>query len=196
MYADIDSYDINVCNQALMKIGATRITSFDDATVNARDCEASYAVSRDQVLEAFPWTFAKRRAVLAQASDAPAFGYSYQYSLPSDCLKVLSIVEVPSITKEPDWVVEGALLLTNEEEVYLHYTRVVEDATHYSPSFIRALSLYLAAHLAMSIAKNAKLANELEDKYVRYIEREAMVINARQNNEAPYQSNAYVDSRS
>jgi len=196
MYADIDAVDINVCNQALMKIGAKRITAFDDATVEARDCSASYATSRDQVLEAFPWSFAKRRSIRTAATDTPAFGYSYQYVLPSDCLKVLSIQADPSKGKEPDWTVEGNYLLTNEEEVFMHYTARVEDATHFSPSFIRALSLYLAAHFAMSISKSAKLANELEDKYIRYIEREAMVINARQSNETTYQDNAYVDARS
>ena len=196
MYADIDAIDISVCNQALMKIGASRIAGFDEKTVQARDCEASYALSRDQVLEAFPWSFAKRRSVRTAATDTPAFGYSFQYVLPSDCLKVLSILADPSSAEEPVWVVEGNYLLTDEEEVYMHYTASVTDATHFSPSFIRALSLYLASLLAMSIGKSAKLANELEDKYIRYIEQEAMVINARQSNEPIYQANSYVDSRS
>lgn len=196
MYADIDAIDINVCNQALMKIGAKRITAFDDATVEARDCSACYTTMRDQVLEVIPWSFAKRRSIRTAATDTPAFGYTYQYALPSDCLKVLSILAYPAQGKEPNWTVEGNYLLTNEEEVFLHYTARVEDATHFSPSFIRALSLYLAAHLAMSISKSAKLANELEDKYIRYVEQEAMTINLRNSNEEQYQDNAYADSRS
>lgn len=195
MYADIDSYDINVCNQALMQMGGKRIAAFSDASVEERDCEAIYTTLRDQVLEAFPWTFAKRRKQLVVSTVTPDFGYSYQFRLPADCLYPLSIVQNPLDTEEPDWIVEGDYLLTDEEEVYLHYTSRVESADKYTPSFVTALSLLMASRLAMSIGKNPKLSNELHDKYIRYIEQDAMVINDRIGSAKKFKPTEYADAR-
>ncbi len=194
MQIQITAYDINVCNQALMQMGGKRISGFDDNSVEERDCEAIYETLRDQVLEAFPWTFAKRRASLVQATETPDFGYSYFYALPADCLNPGKMDSAVG-TAEAEWTVEGEMLLTDEEEVNLHYTAKVVDAQKYSPSFIQALALLMASRLAMSIGKNAKLANELEDKYIRYVEQQAMVVNARIGNEAPYKPSEYEDAR-
>lgn len=194
MYQDIDAYDINVCNQALMRIGGKRISAFDDTTVEARDCAAMYETLRDLVLESFPWTFAKNRATLKMATDTPDFGYSYYFTLPSDCLRPLKI-DTQDLMEEPEWVVEGDFLLTDEEEVNLHYIKRVYDAQKYSPSFVNALSLLIASRLAMSVAKNQKMYRELNDEYIRYLEQDAMVVNAGIGNEKPYKPSTYADAR-
>lgn len=192
MYQDTNDYDIALCNQALLQMGGKRITDFDDSSVEARDCNTFYPFVRDQVLEAFPWRFAKKRATLKMSSITPAFGYSYAFNLPADCLRPLSIDY--DAGDEPNWEREGTVILTDEEEVNLHYIARV-DSSRFSPSFIRAASLLLASRLAMSVGKDKKLAAELEDKYIRFIEQDAMVLNARSSNPPIKTPTGYVEAR-
>ena len=194
MYPEITEADIKICNRALGRMGGKKISSFGDSTPEERDCELFYAETRDEILESFGWSFCKKRATLVQGGDTPDFGYSYSFGLPSDCLQPVSI-NTSIATAEPDWVSENGFLLTNEEEVNLKYKASV-GADKFSPSFKSAFILLLASRLAMSVAKNAKLADSLENKYIQYVASEAMTINAATSREEEYTPSTYEDARS
>jgi hypothetical protein len=66
--------ETSICNSALTRIGAARITSLTDDSKQARACTASYALMRDEVLRSHPWNSAISRASVASLADAPAFG--------------------------------------------------------------------------------------------------------------------------
>ena len=70
---------VQICNNALIKLGANTITSLSDDTKPARLCNKIYTVLRDDLLRSHPWNFAIGRSSLAQLVDAPAFGFSFQY---------------------------------------------------------------------------------------------------------------------
>ena len=94
--------ETSICNSALTRIGAARITSLTDDSKQARACTASYALMRDEVLRSHPWNSAISRASVASLADAPAFGYDNQFQLPADCLRMLEVYD----SRLP-WVVEG-----------------------------------------------------------------------------------------
>ena len=63
-----------LCNSALAKIGAARITALDEGSKNANLCAELYERSRDDLLRAHSWNFATARAKLAKKGAAPTFG--------------------------------------------------------------------------------------------------------------------------
>src|SRR3546814_12782163 len=73
-----------ICNSALAKIGAARITALGEASRNASLCAELYDKCRDDLLRAHSWNFATARAKLARADTAPAFGPASAYALPAD----------------------------------------------------------------------------------------------------------------
>lgn len=141
---------VDVCNSALQKIGATRILSLADNSREARECNIAYDSNRRDELRKHAWVFAKKRAVLAPDSAAPAFDYAYQFTLPSDCLRVL----LPQ-DSTLDWAVEGRKILTNANSKFtllttgtpqlnLTYLADVEDCAQWDPSFYNVMAISLA----------------------------------------------------
>lgn len=83
--ASIDS--VFICNMALSHIGAkSYIESLAEQTAEAKQCKMWYQFSLVQCLEAFDWSFARKRDQLAPASDAPPAQWSYRYQYPADCV--------------------------------------------------------------------------------------------------------------
>jgi hypothetical protein len=85
--------EVSICANALRRLGDDPITSLTDDTERARLCNAFYTDARDAVLRSHPFNFSITRTTLAQLSDTPAYGYDYQYALPTDpyCLRVLEM---------------------------------------------------------------------------------------------------------
>ena len=85
--------DVSICSNALRRLGDSPITSLTDDTERARLCNSFFTDARDTVLRTHPWNFSITRASLAQLSEAPAYGFSYMYALPTNpyCLRVLEM---------------------------------------------------------------------------------------------------------
>ena len=82
---------VQICNSALNQLGAASITSLTDNSKNARLCNERYATVRDAVFRSHPWNSLIKRQQLAQDTATPAYGFSYQFTLPSDCLRLLNL---------------------------------------------------------------------------------------------------------
>ena len=106
--------DSQIANVALTMLGSQRIAILSEDSEPARRVNAVYDILRDELLMEHPWTFAVERTSLAQLSDTPAFGYSYQYQLPSDCLKFLD-----RKNQSYDFRVEGSTVLCDSSTLYV-----------------------------------------------------------------------------
>lgn len=62
------STSVDICNAALIKVGAETITALSDNNKRARACNERYADIRDVVLAAHPWNFAIGRTQLVDIS--------------------------------------------------------------------------------------------------------------------------------
>jgi len=80
--------EVDVCNDALSQIGASVITALDDGSVNANHCTRLYPQLRKGLLRSHHWNFAEDRIELAQDATAPAFEFSFSYTLPANLLKI------------------------------------------------------------------------------------------------------------
>lgn len=164
--------DVSISNLALQKLGAIRINSLADDSRNARSCNACYEALRDEEMGAYPWNFAKKRAVLAPSTIAPAFDYTYAFPLPPDCLSVL----LPNRTNL-DWAIElnddnMLSILTNEgPSINLKYLKRITDPTRFDQSFVLGLAYKMAFHMAEEITQSNEKKQDAAQAYKDVIAR-------------------------
>jgi len=82
---------VDICNSALNLLGASTISALTDDTKNARLCNQRYEPVRNRIFRSHPWNCLIKRVQLAQDSAAPVIEFANQYTLPTDCLRVLKI---------------------------------------------------------------------------------------------------------
>jgi hypothetical protein len=173
--------EVDICNRALQKLGASRIISRTDNTKEARACNFAFDIVRDSELRIHNWNFAVKRVVLAEDTSTPDFGYGHQFQLPSDWLRNYmssDSTQGSSGDVKPSWKTEGKKILTDDGGSFnLKYIARVEDTTQFDSLFVESLAAKMAYELAEELTQsNTKKAAALED-YNRTI-REAKRIDA------------------
>jgi len=156
---------VGICNLALALIGKEPIRNFtDEHNERARMCERFYEATRDRILGAFDWGFARKLAKLQKVVDPnlviPTNWYAYQ--LPADC-KAPRDVHPPGNRQR--WRITGDMVLVPLDPVYLWYTALVEDASLFSDGFIDMLSIGLAEKLCMPLTHDKALKHELRNDF-------------------------------
>lgn len=161
-----------IANRMLKKVGAGRVN--DIATENNKRANAvndMFDIVRDAVLADAKWNFATKRVVLAPNGNTPAWGYKYEYDLPSDFIAVQEVKdednEDPRSVRK-DWKEEDGKLVTDvEDAVYLKYTYRVEDTEKFSALFVEAFAtagaLEIVEELTQSNTKKQLLQSDLDD---------------------------------
>ena len=139
--------EVDISNKALLLLGAEKIISFTDGTVNSTLCNDLWPVVRDSVLRAHPWNCVVKRAQLT-ISTTPAWGYSYAFALPSDCLRILEIEDAV------EHKIENGNLLADVDAVNIKYIYQETDPTKYDTLLVSAMAAALAAELAYPITRS------------------------------------------
>jgi hypothetical protein len=155
---------VSIANLALTILGADRITSLDDNAENARRLSTIFDSALEDVLRAHPWNFAIVRAQLALLATTPTFEYDYEYQLPGNCLRVISVSDGTNIIT--DFKIEGRKLLCDETTVYIKYIANITDPNQYTSQFIYVLATRLAAEIAYATTNNKATAEEMFQLYV------------------------------
>lgn len=165
------SSEVDICNLALAHIGdEAQVVAIRpaDGTVQADHCARFYPMARDLLLEMHPWTFATKRAQVAEVENPSPDDWQYAYALPSTCIRPLSALlsGVPERSfgnSDTDagsfpYIVEASadgtpVLYTNVETAVLRYIDRVTDTTRFSPGFVAAFGRLLASYLSGPILK-------------------------------------------
>jgi len=187
---------VDICNSALNLLGASTISALTDDSKNARLCNQRYEPVRNRIFRSHAWNCLTKRVQLAQDSTAPVVEYSYAYTLPSDCLRVLKIHTgaTDSIASDIDYQVEGRKIKTNEGTVYLVYIALVSDPNEFDVYLQEALAAGLAADIAYAVTNNATLAKNYQEVADERL-REARFIDATENSLGTIESNEFTDAR-
>ena len=151
---------VQICNSALNQLGAASITALTDNSKNARLCNERYNTVRDSVFRSHPWNSLIKRIQLAQNTATPVYGFSYQFNLPSDCLRVLTIDAYNS-----DFKVEGRKILCNESSIKLIYVSQVTDPNEMDVLLRETIAAALAADIAYAITANLQVTKLMQERY-------------------------------
>lgn len=146
--------EVDIINSSLNMVGASNIISRGEDSKSARITNQRYDYVRDAVLRAHPWNCAIARAEVAADTDTPAFGYSYQFTLPTDpyCLRVLGLDYL-----DVDFSVEGRKIHSNESTINLKYIARVTDPNEYDQLLIETIAARLAADTSFALVQSTSL---------------------------------------
>ena len=187
---------VDICNSALNLLGASTISSLTEDSKNARLCNQRYENIRNRMFRSHAWNCLTKRVELAKDSTAPVVEFANQYTLPTDCLRVLKVHTgtTDSIKDQIDYVVEGRKIKTDEGTIFLIYIATITDPNQYDTYLTEALAAAIAADLAYAITNNATLANNYQSLADERL-REARFIDATANSLGTVESNEFTDAR-
>jgi len=190
--------ETTICNLALGRLGSQRILDITEDSVEGRACALQYPMVRDELLRMHRWNFAIKRDTLTALASAPAFGWGKQYTLPSDCLRVLQLNAWEETEVPRKWEVEGRFLLTDEDTAQIKYVKRETDPAIYDSVFIAALSCKLAAMIAKDVTGSSTMATEALTEYERILGPNARRMDAhegRKKRKPPWVESDLVHSR-
>ena len=147
---------VDICNGALNQLGATTILSLTEDSKNARLCNSRYTQVRDSLFRSHPWNCLQKRASLAKDTATPAWGFTAQFTLPADCLRLLSIIDYDLNHK-----VEGRKILSNTSTMKILYVARITDPNEYDELLRETLSASLAADIAFAVTSNNTTATNM-----------------------------------
>lgn len=180
----MSSSDVDICNRALQKIGAGRITSLTEDSPAARDCNASYNILRRSELRGHVWSFAVKRAQLPLLSAGPIFQFANAYQMPADCLRILGDDNQDT---QKDWRIEGRMIITNDPApLFIRYVSDVTDSGLFDGLFVEALASKIGYEICERITQSSSKKESVFRDYTMAI-RDAKRINAieKQSDEPP-----------
>jgi hypothetical protein len=151
---------VGICNGALNQLGATTILSLTEDSKNARLCNSRYTQVRDALFRTHPWNCLQKRIQIAADSTAPAWGFTYAYTLPADCLRLLKILDYDS-----NYKVEGRKVLSNTETMKILYVARVTDPNEYDELLRETLSASLSADIAFAVTSNNTTSQNMYQLY-------------------------------
>ena len=147
---------VDICNGALNQLGATTILSLTEDSKNARLCNSRYTQVRDALFRSHPWNCLQKRVQIAADTTAPAWGFTYAYTLPADCLRLLKILDYDS-----NYKVEGRKILSNTSSMKILYVARVTDPNEYDELLRETLSASLGADIAFGVTSNNQTASNM-----------------------------------
>ena len=140
---------VEICNGALNQLGASTILTLTEDSKNARLCNARYTQVRDSLFRSHLWNCLTKRVELAKDTEVPSWGFSYQFTLPADCLRVVTILNY-----DYDYKVEGRKILANHGTLKIQYIARIEDPNQYDELLRETISASLAADIAYAVTSS------------------------------------------
>lgn len=181
--------NVAIANLALTKLGDLRILNLTDNTKPAREVNAVFDMARDYLQRRFSWRYCIKRANLAADTSTPLWDWSYQYPIPSDCLRILQVGQyypTPNLSDlissgGQEYVLEGKYILSNQAgPLKLRYLSRVTDPVQFDTAFDMAFSAYLAYLVAEPLTASAEQKQMAYQDYRNAI-KDAVIANAIEN---------------
>ena len=169
---------VSICSNALLLLGATPISDFNENTPSARLCSNMYPSVRNFILRAHPWNCATKRVVLAPAAGKPTFGWGNQFPLPGDVLRILSVGSERGWCDE--YQVEGNRILANTSTLELRYIWRNEDESTWDATLVHLAEITMAAKIAYGITKSSSLRDSFAQQ-AEFELRRAKAIDGQEN---------------
>jgi hypothetical protein len=186
---------VEICNRALQKLGASRITSLTQDNKNARACNVAYEPVKLAVLRDHTWNCSIQRAEIAADATEPEWGRANSFTLPSDFVRLVDDYPEDN-TLQKDWQIEGRKILTDyDDPIYIRYVYNVTDPNEMDSLLREAISAALAVELCEELTQSNTKKAALKEDY-ELILRRAKRTNAIENVAQDAPESSWLSSRS
>lgn len=183
---------ISLCSKALLKIGASTITSFEEGTAEAEVAANLYPGIRDGLLSSYPWSFAVAQIRLPRLDEQPIADYKYAYRLPDDFLRVISAGSGGKGRGLTYRIAENSLHSDNQEVVLTYIFR--PDENIFPAYFCEALIARLAFEFCIPLTESTSRA-EFLNKLSENVINKARSIDAQQSTPQCFEDYSLVEIR-
>lgn len=173
--------EVSISSNALLRLGADPISSFDEADNTGSNIERARLASnlwptvRRAVLRGHPWNVATKRVLLSPDLTPPAFGFANRFLRPSDWLRTIAVG--PDESDRVNYRTEGEYILCDDATFHLVYIFDNVNPTTYDASLVAAMELGMCAALAYPVTKSTSLAEALAGE-LRLMLRDARTLDA------------------
>lgn len=156
--------DVSICAGALVLLGASPISSFDDDDDNARVLKIMYPEIRGSIIASYQWECMRVRKALTRMSAKP-IGYAYQFLFPGEAIGA-PIGVFPSADAKggiSDFEVFGRTIATDRPEIWADFT--VEKPENEWPAWMAELvRAAVCAAIAFQVTDQNGVAERWEMK--------------------------------
>jgi hypothetical protein len=160
---------VSIANRALSKLGEDRILLLTDDSKPARTINQMFDDVLDSELRKSRWNFSISRTSLSALVAAPAWGYKYQYPLPSDFLALVQVGEYyvrAGSALRALWSVEAGSILTDmTAPLKIRYVQRVSNPGAFDPMFAETLACRLAMEACETLTQSETKFNRVAEQY-------------------------------
>lgn len=182
---------VTICSNALLMLGDNPIADFDEDNDRARLASNLWPIARDAMLRRHVWNCAIKRVILAPLVTAPAFDYGYQFQLPGDWLRTLSIGEEG---ERPRYRIEGRVILMDENACRLRYVFRNENPATWDALLVECMTMVMRRLFAYPISQSGSLEQAIAG-YVREALREARAVDGMEDEPEAMDESPLLESR-
>lgn len=188
--------DTDIANMALDLLKEAPITDITQDRPTARWLNRNFAATRDSVLSKADWNCAMKRTSLAEDGTAPAFGWTYRYAKPADCLRVLPLTyDGTSEGKPVASEIEGQWIMTNKSgPLKIRYVSRFEEYGNYPACLQEAVAAALAGKMAHWMTGKTSYA-EIAKQAFREAMNDAWLVDAIEGTTPRAADSEWIDAR-
>ena len=165
---------VDICNAALgmLGVGGT-ITTLNDNSLKGQVCKRYYDRTRKQLLRMHAWSFAIQSEALVNTPSTPTHPlWDNIYNRPADCIRVLNVHRatdnepVEHVVEREDKSPTDLSIFANLPSLYIRYIKDVQTVDDFDDLFDQALTVLLAAKMAMALGKGGEMAEKLRVEFL------------------------------
>lgn len=124
---------------------------------------AVWDVARKATLRGNIWNFATNRVQIAADAAVPAFGFSAQFTMPPDFIRIADVMGM--VDRGRDWTFENGKVLANVVTLYLRYVFDNQVPETWSDQFALVLSYKIAEMIAVNVTGDENLRQGLAEMF-------------------------------
>jgi len=168
-----EATEVSICSNALIRLGADPISSFDEADLSGSNIDRARIASnlwptiRQQIIRTHSWNCCTRTVQLSPDATPPVGQFLNRFQKPGDWLRTLDVM-VDRYTRA-DWRDEGGYILTDAPMVLLTYVFDNKNPATYDAGLAGVLEFAMMAAMAYPVTKSTSLATDLAERLTREI---------------------------
>ncbi len=182
---------VAICSNASLMLGGKSINDLAEDTDRARLASNLFPMVRNYVIRSHPWNCCVKRVALSPDVTEPAFDWAFQFTLPSDYMRTLSVGEQGV---EAEFKIEGGKLLSDDNPCLLRYIWRNENPATWDDMLVFGMTMAMKAVMAYPITQSTSL-EQLVDQALSGVLQRARSVDGQDETPETFGDSPLIQSR-